>query len=270
MTLVELCEIIQLKQEIVKNILEIDNTYNHVELSIMWKKLYSSTTWDIGIKQLQEYFGEDKNGMKILTCILNCTLYTYELYEKRGIPKDIFVDTVKFIPRFLERHMQTYGFYAFVWAWWFPRQLSLHEFRIGALEYELKYDGDVPQIYIHIPSDANIKKDNLCTSYIEMIKFLNDYFPEYVNADMFCDSWLLSPALKKLLPSSSNILYFQNCFEIIRVNDQSNAFLEWIYLKNDIPYDNLPESTYLQRTVKTYLLEGGKIGWTFGKLKGFA
>ncbi|ADL51191.1 acyltransferase domain-containing protein [Clostridium cellulovorans] len=269
MTLLELCEIIQLDQEIVKNVLEINTIYNHNDLKFMWEKLYSSTTWDEGIKQLQEYFGEDKNGMKILTCILNCTLYTYELYEQKGISIDIFVDTVKFIPRFFERHMQTYGFYAFIWAWWFPRQLSLHEFRIGELEYEMKYEGNVPQIHIHIPSDAIIKKDNLCASYCGLKKFLNNYFPEYINAELYCDSWLLAPALKELLPSDSNILYFQNSFEVISVDEQSNAFLDWIYLRNDIPYDKLPESTYLQRKVKIYLLEGGKIGWAFGKLKGF-
>lgn len=270
MTLVELCEMIQLDQEVVTNVLGIDAIYNHNELSFMWEKLYSSNTWDEGIAQLQEFFGEDEYGMKILTCILNCTLYTYELYETKGISKHIFIDTVKFIPRFLERYKQIHGFYGFVWAWWFPRQLSLHEFRIGDLEYELKYEGDIPQIYIHIPSDANISKDHLCASYFELKEFLNKYFTQYINADLYCDSWLLSPALKLLLPSSSNILYFQNSFEIIRVDEQSNAFLEWIYLRNDLPYDDLPESTSLQRALKTYLLQGGKIGWTFGKLIGFA
>lgn len=268
MTLFELCEIIELDQEIVKEVLELNSAYHHDEISYMWEKLYSSTTWDEGIKQLQEYFGEDKNGMKILTCILNCTLYTHQLYEKRGIPTNIFVDTVKFIPRFLKRHKQTHGFYAFVWAWWFPRQLSLNEFRIGELEYELRYEGDVPQIFIHIPSDAIMKKENLASSYCELKEFLYNFFPEYVNAELYCDSWLLSPALKKLLPSSSNILHFQDSFDIIRVEEESNAFLEWIYLRNDIPYDQLPEVTSLQRAVKTHLLEGGKIGWTFGKLKG--
>lgn len=268
MTLSELCEIIELDHEIVKNVLDIDSTYNHEELSFMWEKLYSSSTWDEGIAQLQAYFGEDKYGMKILTCILNCTLYTHELYEKRGIPLHIFIDTVKFIPRFLNRHKQTHGFYAFVWAWWFPRQLSLHEFRIGELEYELKDEVAVPQISIHIPSDAIIKKENLSASYSKLKEFLNNYFPEYINAELFCDSWLLSPALKQLLPSSSNILHFQDCFEIIRVDEESNAFLEWIYLRNDLPYDKLPEETSLQCTVKKHLLEGGKIGWTFGKFKG--
>ena len=269
MTLLEMCELIQLDQEVVETVLEIDSIYNHDKISFIWEKLYSRNTWDEGIEKLQEYFGDDENGMKILTCILNCTIYTYELYEKRGIPLYIFVDTVKFIPRFLERHKQTYGFYAFVWARWFPRQLSLYEFRIGELEYELIYEGDVPQIYIHIPSDAILKKDNLSASYYEFKKFINKYFTAYENAEMYCDSWLLSPALKQLLPSNSNILYFQNSFEIIRVDEENFGFLQWIYFRKDLPYDNLPEVTSLQRAAKKHLLKGSKIGRTFGKFIGF-
>ena len=48
----------------------------------------------------------------------------------------------------------------------------------------------------------------------------------------------------------SNILYFQDNFEIVKVEEESNAFLEWIYLRNDIDYDKLPELTSLQRNVK--------------------
>lgn len=269
MDLFELCQGIQLNEEIIESVLKINSEYKHEELRNIWIKLYSRNTWDEGISELKEHFIEDKNGMKILTCMLNCALYTYEMYEKKGIPLNVFIDTVKFIPRFLERHKKINGFYAFVWDWWFPRQLSLCEFRIGELEYELKEEENEYKIYIHIPSDANIKRENLINSYNEFKKFINKYFVEYIDAELYCDSWLLSPNLKKLLPKNSNIIQFQDEFEIINVEEESNAFLEWIYLRNDIAYDNLPESTSLQREVKKYLLEGGKIGWTLGRLKCF-
>lgn len=269
MDLFKLCQSIQLNEEVIKNVLEIDSQYNHEELRNIWRKLYYRNTWDEGVTELREYFDEDEKGMKILTCMLNCALYTYELYEKKGISFNIFIDTIKFIPRFLERHKQIYGFYAFVWDWWFPRQLALCEFRIGELEYELKEEKNTYKVYIHIPSDANIEKENLINSYNEFKKFIYEYFSEYIDAELYCDSWLLSPSLKKLLRKDSNIIYFQNNFEIVKVEEDSNAFLEWIYFRNDIDYHNLPELTSLQREVKKYLLEGGKIGWTLGRLKGF-
>jgi len=147
MTLVEMCELIQLDQEVVETILENDSIYNRDELSFMWEKLYSRTIRDEGLEKLQEYFGDDKN------------------------------------------------------------------------------------------------------------------------AEMYCDSWLLSSALKRLLTCDSNFLYFKNSFEIICVDEENIGLLQWIYIRKDLLYDNFPEVTSLQCEAKK-LLEGGKIGRTFGKLIG--
>lgn len=268
MDLQKLCEQLQFNKEVISLIREIDVEYDHIAVKPIWSKLYQEETWDEGVRQLQEYFGEDENGFKILTCILHCALYTYKLYFQRGISEKIFFDTMKFLPRFLEWHKQAYGHYAFVWAWWFPRQLSLREFRIGELEYELKLEGEKRQIYIHIPSDADLSQKALFASHCGVQEFLKQFFPEYFKvAEYYCDTWLLSPNLRKLLPETSNIRHFQDCFELLRFDEESDAFLEWLYMRKDIPYQELPETTSLQRDVKAYLLEGGRIGWAFGSLK---
>jgi hypothetical protein len=123
------------------------------------------------------------------------------------------------------------------------------------------------KIYIHIPSDACFNKDKLNKSFKDFKDFLENYFPEYMDVDMYCDSWLLAPELKTLLDKESNIIYFQSKFEIIKEEIDSDVFLEWIYLRKDIPFEKLPESTSLQKKVKEHVLEGGKIGWTLGRLK---
>ena len=43
------------------------------------------------------------------------------------------------------------------WGWWFPRQLSLQEFRVGCLEYEF-VELEEKMISIHIPSVANLEE----------------------------------------------------------------------------------------------------------------
>ena len=85
--------------------------------------------------------------------------------------------------------------------------------------------------------------------------------------DMYCDSWMLVPVLQKLLPPSANILKFQNRFEILRVEEESRAVLDWICPDPTVPYEQLPEDTTLQRNIKKYLLSGGKFGWALGRLK---
>lgn len=269
-TFSELCKLIDLQPEVINKVSEINCLYNHSELSHIWKKLYSPDSWNEGTTQLQSHFAEDTDNMKILTCLLNCAIYTYELYTNKGIPQQIFIDTMKFIPRFIERHKQAYGTYNFVWGWWLPRQLSLNEFRIGALEYELKNENGACYINIHIPSDACLKKDILNRSHSGLKDFLNRFYPSYKDAELYCNSWLLSPELKALLKDNSNILYFQNCFDIIDFDSDSNSFLEWLYFRRDLPYDKLPENTSLQIAVKERLLKGGRIGTARGKLKGFA
>lgn len=268
MDIVQLCELIGLQENVVDKIKLIDSGYEHENLVSMWAKLYHRNSWDDGIRELQQHFGNDEDGIKILTCILHCSLHTYDIYMQRGIDERIFIDTFKFLPRFLEEYKQTYGFYRFTWAWWFPRQLALQEFRLGTLEYELiSTEDSVPQIYIHIPSDARLQKKDLRDSYFELKAFLDKFFPEYMKAELFCESWLIAPALKQFLKEDSRILYFQNCFEVISVDIESNGFMDWLYKRNDIPLEELPEDTSLQRNVKSYLLKGGKIGWALGRLK---
>ena len=81
-----------------------------------------------------------------------------------------------------------------------------------------------------------------------------------------CDSWLLSPALKELLPEESRILQFQNRFEVKSWNKEEDAYLEWVFKRKDLPLEKLPEETSLQRKMKAYVLQGGKIGEAYGEI----
>lgn len=47
----------------------------------------------------------------------------------------------------------------------------------------------------------------------------------------------------------------------------TNAFIEWVFQRNDLPLNDLPEDTLLRKNMKAYLLQGGKVGWSRGKLK---
>ena len=74
-------------------------------------------------------------------------------------------------------------------------------------------------------------------------------------------------ALRELLPEGSNILRFQRRFDILRVDENSPAALEWIFPDPKVKPEDFPEDTRLRRAAKRYLLSGGRIGWTLGKLR---
>lgn len=252
----ELCEKIGLPEKVRENLKEeeIDEA--------LYRRVCDPEDWERVVKDLQAALGEDKNGYRMLSVMLTLALRAREKYRERGIPESIFLDTMAFAARFVKAHKEAHGDYAFTWGWWFVRQLSLREFRLGSLEYELTEEG----ISIHIPSDARLDEGAVRESLARCQSFLREFFPDYADAEFFCDSWMLSPVLKGLLPQSSNILFFQSLFE--RDSSlESRALLEWVYPGFCGEDKDLPENTSLQRSLKAYLLSGGKLDWTKGHIK---
>lgn len=261
MDIEKLCDELGLESDVKAEVLRYDAENDYKKISASMEKLYKRESWGDGIDELTEYCGEDERGFRILAICMRCLLRTYEMYKKKGISDEIFFDTAGFIPRFILTHKRERGISAFTWAHWFPRQIAMEEFRIGDYEYEFIHDGDEKKISLHVPSDADLKNGRIGAVY----PFLRKYYPEYAEAHIYCKSWLLAPALKKLLDKDSNIIRFQNQFEIIETEEDNPNFMDWIYSSRDIPYNELLENTTLQRNVKKYLLSGGKVGWAYGR-----
>lgn len=232
--------------------------------------------------------GGDPDGTLMLTVSVEAVVLAHAEYRRRGIPDEVFVSTMGCFPRFVAEHEASYGQYGFDREWWTWRQLSLRLFRLGELEFEYadrpddlflaKYadaaaetgsaKSDVSrQINIHIPSDAKLTPEACAESLRRARAFTERYFPDWSDAPMTCESWLLSPVLPDLLPADSNIVRFQSMFDVIGVESESEAWREWIFRRNPAPVAELPEDTSLQRAVKSHLLNGGAIGSGVGVLR---
>lgn len=177
-------------------------------------RLFYRATWDAGREEIKKALGEDTKGIKILTCVLKCGMKTYENYLSHGTEEEILIDTMKCFQRFIEEHRVSYGTFAFDRDFWTARQISGNLLRIGELEYELVQEKDKKYISIHIPPDTKMTGKKFWDSYEKAKEFMKKFFPEYQDADVVCDSWLLSPALQNVLPENSNILRFQKAFMI--------------------------------------------------------
>lgn len=266
MTIIELCNLIGIQDEVKQKVSEYENCidFNSMEQEI--EQMKHPECWEGTLERLQGLLEPDEDGIKILTCQLRCACDAYSKYEELGISKEIFIATMKFFSRFLQDHKDKHGRYRFVWAWWAVRQLSMVEYRIGELEYEMKIEDDRRLIGIHIPADADLSTDKLRNSYLDAVEFFKKYYPDYYGADMVCSSWLLAPSLKCVLPKNSRILQFQKAFDIDEMEEDSLDFMDWVYGSKDIPFDELPEDTSLQRNLKPYLRNNGKIELASGKL----
>ena len=179
------------------------------------------------------------------------------------LPREVFIDTMKCFTRFVQEYFQSYGAYGFDRGFWTTRQINARLFRLGELEYELLQEGDNRSVALHIPSDCRLESALLNESIDRAKEFLAAYFPEWQDAPMTCESWLLSPALKELLPPDSRILRFQRAFDLIPgADDEREAVLQWVYhlappQQRGISLNDLPEDTSLQRNMKRFLLCGG-------------
>lgn len=226
-------------------------------------KLFQPSSWEQGLSQLKHQLGEDPRGMKMLTCMLLCALKTRELYRERGIPHQVFLATMDCFPRFVREHMESFGCYGFDRDFWTVRQLSGVLFRIGLLEYELE-DG---KVCLHIPTGAHLDPIAIDRSLEEARVFLSRFFPAWQDVPMVCHSWLLSPTLSLLLPKDSNIIRFQNRFQITETDPEDRSFLMWVFKNDQIPYPQLPENTRLQQLLKQHLLQGGNFLTARGTLQ---
>ena len=217
---------------------------------------------------LKMQFQDDSDNWKMLYCQLECARRTYSKYQEKNIPDKIYIDTMKCFSRFIKECKKKNGRAYFDRGWWTYRQLSMVLFRIGELEYQLETCGKEKMVAIHIPSDADFYKDAVDCSLKLAKDFFERYYPEYAEAKYICDSWLLSPALKELLPEKSNIREFQKRFELVEEHKEDREFVEWLFqVLVDTCYEKLPEKTRLQKNVKKYLLSGGKIGSAYGVMR---
>lgn len=215
---------------------------------------------------LSKALPNDEWGLQTLTILLRCALHAWRDYHARGIEDAVFTATMKCFSRYEREHEVSYGRIGFDRTFWVPRHLSLLLFRFGELEYELSQPTGL--VHLHIPSDSKLLYPALHGSWQMAQVFFKEHAPAYADAIVRCESWLLSPALKELLPESSRILQFQKAFTPYAYDPDASDYLEWVYKlgqkdRGNVALTNLPENTFLQKAMKRHLLSGGKvaIGW---------
>lgn len=260
----EFCRKIDLQEEIADLVLEFDDAFDYSQVETSMDKLFDRDTWKAGREEIKQVIGDDERGIGILACMLRCSIKTYNKYLSMGVDERVLIDTMKCYKRFIDEHMSSYGTYAFDRDFWTARQASGNLFCFGEFEYEFIEESGEKSIAFHIPSKAKLKKEYIKDSYWKFMEFVEKFKQDYIGVKIICESWLLDPCLKKVLPEDSNIIRFQSLFDIVEIDYTLNEVIEWVYQKTDTPYEDLPEETTLQRNLKKFLLQGGRVGEAHG------
>ena len=187
---------------------------------------------------IDSYDLNEKDGKRNLLSYLFMCEKLSENYKKQGISEEILIDTLKDIPRWLDTWSGLKGEMYLGELSWLKRHLSMKLFKLGRLQFCMaECEHDVPKyglkkgdnvMEVHIPEEGPLDID-ACKASIEAAKiFFEKYFPVFKYTYFTCHSWLLDETLKDIMNDSSNILKFQQLFDI-PVKDKSDAIFGYIF-----------------------------------------
>lgn len=230
---------------------------------------------------LLEAAGKDGWPIVILAHLAAALHNEQAVYAPLGISHDIFIDTMKCFPRFVNEHRESFGVYGFDRSFWTWRQVCGLLFRLGTLEFEMTSlsdtgikritpcpadDPNATILSVHIPSDAALTREALDASYRMAGPFFARHFPGFHYALIGCSSWMLAPRLTALLPEGSGILRFQSDYDIRFEDAMDDGAVQWVFKRKYEDLSALPEDTSLQRGLKALMLDGGHPGSGAGVL----
>ncbi|MBR7122130.1 MAG: hypothetical protein IKC95_01545 [Oscillospiraceae bacterium] len=111
----------------------------------------------------------------------------------------------------------------------------------------------------HIPEGADISVENLALACANARKIAARSYPEHNNQVIYGVSWILDPALEKILGEKSKITGLIRSFCLCPCRDAGMGVFSFVFPRYCEDFHDLPENTSLQRKIKQLYLEGGRI-----------
>ena len=199
-------------------------------------------------------------------------------YDERGLPEDVFYNTVADLKYKNEECRLLYGISGTFVTPWFPGFFMLERFALGRLQFELIKLGhdcvcngitltkDSDAISIHIPrTGTRLDREEVLDSYRQAKEFYKDSFKDRPTV-FACHSWLLYPWNEKILSPSSNLYAFYKDFQIVAQGDNPNHDDAWRLFDCVLPEDpsKLPRDSSLRRAYADRIARGEPTGWGLG------
>lgn len=192
----------------------------------------------------------------------------HEKHQKAGLPEELYEKIQWDVYRKLMECHEVHGVWGTVCATWNARAFQLTRFQLGRLQFEPIYAyapyeadgfkvnvGDVV-INIHIPSGIPLTREACKDSLKQAYEWFAPLFGDGPVV-LFCNSWLLSPEHREILPPESNIIGFMDLFRILPNEATVESNLWRIFGQPDCSdYASLPRKTSLQRIYADTLMAG--------------
>jgi len=111
---------------------------------------------------------------------------------------------------------------------------------------------------VHIPRKTDFSPEKVEQAYREAREIAKRCYPEYSFKAFTCTSWLIDPALNEILGEKSKISQFSSRFSRFPAKSGGKEIFSYVYRiqYGDLPLEQLPEDTSLQRALKRRYLNG--------------
>ena len=195
-----------------------------------------------------------------------------KFYQERNIPYDILIATINDLSVWINRHYNWFGEWGFSQYGWIKNHIRGELFKLGRLQFEFAEVSEwstPPEesginlkkgdkfLSVHIPRGGRMDEAACLESFAQAEKFFPEYF-NYKFKAFGCYTWLFDPNFKKLLPPESNILKFQQLFNIFKYSEADYGGLDYIFVninKNNIK--DAPTDTSFRKAIVEHILSGG-------------
>jgi len=215
---------------------------------------------------------ENEGDLKCMFVYLVASGGLWALYQKKGIPREIWLDTLKSITEKMITYYDAEGRWGASSYAWPLNGISMRIFRLERLAFQINFHDGEPEIYggktyidrgdcyiaIHIP-DRDAFDHELCVKSYEKARwFFKTFYPELQIRYFRCQSWLLFDELKNMLKEDSNILKFQRDFEIAeQIPRPPRDVLIRLFGRDSADLGVFEAKTSLQKKMLDFLKNGG-------------
>ncbi len=178
-----------------------------------------------------------KQDMRLpLSCLIR-SLYDCEAlfayYHEKKIPEEILIHTLSDLLIWTKNHHQMTGELGIAEVDWVRCHLEGRLFRLGRLQFCM---GEAEQncerlgikkgehiLEVHIPQGEPLTPEACRASLERAVIFFETYFPDYAYVYFTCHSWMLDYHLREFLPADSNIIRFQDMFDVFSYEESRQA-----------------------------------------------
>ncbi|MEU9383477.1 acyltransferase domain-containing protein [Streptomyces sp. NPDC048279] len=227
------------------------------------------------------------DGYFLVYVLLAALPHARAYHQARNIPADVSRHTLADLGRGMTLHRRRYGRggLSASQASWLVRHFRGELYQLGRLQYERTRLGErtaqaitatgtdpsaavapgTPSLDLHIPDYRGPLTPTACDRSLALARdFFPRHFPDTEYAVAICHSWLLDPQLKRYLRADSNIVRFQERFRPGYEDTEpvDTAAVQFVFGAPDLPVQDLPRRTSVERAVGDHLRTGGH--WYLG------